>query len=81
MKHRAIPTVSRKRGQGLTKVTFYLSTKDNAGLEQIRRAYETTRGFSLSTSLVVSLGIDALLAEIKAGRLPVNPEVFVAKPA
>jgi hypothetical protein len=79
MKRRTVPTVCRKHDQGLTKVTFHLSAPDTAGIEKIRSTYETTKGFSLSTSLVVSLAIDALLAETRAGHLRTNPEVFVAK--
>lgn len=81
MKLRTVPTVCRKHGQGLTKFTFHLSRSDTAKIEQIRRAYENTRGFSLSTSLVVSLAIDALVEEIRQGHLRMNPELFVAKEA
>lgn len=72
--------IFRKHHLGLVKTSLHLSKPDMHGIEQARQAYAAKTGMSLSSSLLVSLGIAALVAETACGNIRRNPEMVVSKP-
>ena len=80
MKRRDKPTVYRKRGQELINHGFRLTATDTANLEEIRRAYEDNYPFSVSTSIIVGVALQALVEEARSGKVRTTPDLYISVP-
>jgi len=80
MKRRDRPTVYRKRGQELINHGFRLTVNDTANLEEIRRAYESNYPFSVSTSIIVGVALQALVEEARSGKVRSTPDLYISVP-
>lgn len=72
------PTVYRKRGTPLTRHNFALTKDDVRKLEYIRTAYENGRNFSVSTSIILGIALDALYQEVCRGRLRSHRDLYIS---
>lgn len=80
MKSRTKPKVYRKRGQGLTEHGFKLTATDTANLREIKSAYEDHFPFAVSTSIVVSVALQALIEEVRSGKIRSTPDLYISVP-
>jgi len=80
MKRRDKPTVYRKRGQELINHAFRLTVDDTQNLEEVRRAYEANYPFSVSTSIIIGVALQALVEEARSGKIRTTPDLYVSVP-
>lgn len=78
MRRRNKPTVYRKRGQKLINHGFRLTEADTANLEEIRDAYEGKYPFTVSTSIIVGVALQALVEETRSGKIRSTPDLYIS---
>lgn len=77
MKSKTSPVVYRSRNQSLTAKNFKLSSGDLARIAQLRTAFEAHHNVRASTSVILSLAIEAMMDEVAAGRVRTSAEFLI----